>query len=143
MLSTHAKHGRIPCTSCTQATLGMHNVAYVTHIKTRAHTHTHTCARTRKICFQEPSILRKNTVIAGISKLKGWLILEVRYLDCKSMKLKKIQLGFQEYDFNFKISNRFTRITCFTFFTFLLLTTSFLRIFYFLKISLKFLNFIS
>ena len=45
-------------------------------------------------------------------------------------EIEKIQRGFQEYDFDFKISNWATRITCFTCSTFLLLTESLYRIFY-------------
>ena len=63
----------------------------LTHMNTNTHTHapTVTHARTRKTCFPEPFVPRENTVITGISKLKGWPILEERYLGCKSMKLKK------------------------------------------------------
>ena len=50
---------------------------------------TFTHARTRKTRFPEPSVPRKNTVITGISKLKGWPIHEVRYLGYKSMKFEK------------------------------------------------------
>ena len=94
------------------------------------YTHVYTHTRTRKICFWEPSVPCEKTVITGMSKLNGWPILEVRYLGCKSMKLKKILRGFQEYDFDFKISNWATRITSFTCSTFLLLTESLFRIFY-------------
>ena len=46
------------------------------------------CARAY-VCVCVCTVPRESTVITGISKLKGWPILEVRYLGCKSMKLKK------------------------------------------------------
>ena len=60
-----------------------------THATPTAHAceplmHTHA-----KNFFREPFVPRENTVISGISKLKGSLILEVQYLGSKSMKLKK------------------------------------------------------
>ena len=60
--------------------------------------HTHTHAGTQKICSPEPAVPRENTVITGISKLKGWLILQVRYLGCKSLKLKKFYGVFKSID---------------------------------------------
>ena len=45
-------------------------------------------------------------------------------------EIEKIQRDFEEYDFDFKISNWATHITCFTCSMFLLLTASFLRIVY-------------
>ena len=43
----------------------------------------------RKTRFREPSIPCENTVIKGISKLKGWPVLETQYFGFNSMKLKK------------------------------------------------------
>ena len=67
-----------------------------THARTHAHTHTRTHTRahthnacTRKICCPETSVPRENAVIMAILKLKGQPILKLRYLGCKSMKLKK------------------------------------------------------
>ena len=58
-----------------------------------ARLHTHTRARAhalkRQTCLAESSVPRESTVITGISKLKGWPVVEVRYLGCKSMKLEK------------------------------------------------------
>ena len=70
-------------------THAMHDTLSYTQKNTlkRAPGHTHTHMRARKIRFREPSIPRENTVITGISILKRWL--KVRYLGCKSMKLKK------------------------------------------------------
>ena len=56
---------------------------------THTHTHAHTHMRARKTCFREPSVLRENAMITGIRNLNWWPILDVRYLDCKSIKLKK------------------------------------------------------
>ena len=63
------------------------------------------------------------------AKIKGspvWSAISRLQID----EIEKIQRGFQEYDFDFKISNWTTRITCFTCSTFVLLTASFIRIFY-------------
>ena len=45
-------------------------------------------------------------------------------------EIEKIQRSFEKYDFKLKILNRATRLVCSTYFTFLLLNTSFPRIFY-------------
>ena len=82
-----------------------------------------------RIPYEEPSEPRENTVITCISKLKGWLIRSV-ISRLQIDEIEKIQQCFQAYDFDFQISNWATRITCFTFSTFLLLTVPFLRIFY-------------
>ena len=61
-----------------------------THARVRVHMHTHTYVRTqKKTWFRKPPVPCENTVNTGISKLKGWPILELQYLGCKSMKLKK------------------------------------------------------
>ena len=66
----------------------------------------------------------------GFLKIKGiantWSAISRLQID----ETQKIQRDFEEYDFGFKILNWATLITCFTCLTFLLLTASFLRIFY-------------
>ena len=66
----------------------------------------------------------------GNLKIKGmantWSAISRLQMD----DIERIQRGFKKYDFDFKISNWATRITCFTCSTFLLLTASFLCIFY-------------
>ena len=101
-----------------------------THTCVHAHTHTYTDTRTHvKNLFPIIFCTSREFGDYGYLKIKGmaniWSAISRLQID----EIEKIQQGFEEYDFDFKIFNSATRITCFTCSTFLLLTASFLRIF--------------
>ena len=94
-----------------------------------AHTYSHTRTRSKNL-FSRNFCTSREYGDYGYLKIKGmantWSAISRLQIDV----IERIQRSFQEYDFNFKISNWATRITCFTCSAFLLLTVSFLRIFY-------------
>ena len=92
---------------------------------TRARTHTHTHARN---LFSRTFCTSREYCDYGYLKINGMdntgSAISRREID----EIEVIQQGFQEYDFDLKISNWATRMKSFTCTTFLLLTASLLRI---------------
>ena len=89
-------------------------------------THTHTRARKQNL-FSRTFCTSREYDDYGYRNIEEmantWSAISRLQMD----EIEKIQRRFQEYDFDFKISNWATHITCSTF---LLLTASFLSIFY-------------
>ena len=116
-------HARSQTHACTRARTHTHPHI---HTRARAHTYTHTNARihaknlfSRTFCTsREYGYLKINGMDNTGSAISGRIIDEI----------EEILQGFQEYDFDLKISNWATRIKSFTCTTFLLLTASLLRI---------------
>ena len=87
------------------------------HTHEHKHTHTRTYSHTRphaKNLFSRTFCTSREYGDYGYFKIKGmantWRAISRLQID----EIEKIQRGFQEYDFDFKISNRATRITCST-----------------------------
>ena len=96
--------------SRTRSRTHKQNTRAHTHACTHLHSHAH--AR-EKLVFQNVLYLVRGKEMANTWSAISWLQID---------EIKKIQRGFQEYDFDFKISNSVTWITCFLCSTFLLLT---------------------
>ena len=117
-LNPHARH----------AHSNTHTQKTPSHTHTHTYTHLHSYTHERVNLFSRTFWSRENTVIMSISKLKWWPWRAISRL--RIDEIGKIQRGFQEYDFEFKIFNWATGITRFTCSMFLLLTVSFQCIFY-------------
>ena len=117
-------HVMQPCTHAIHAT------RTYTHTRMHARTHARTSAENS---FSRTFCTLRKYVITGISKLKEcntWSAISRLQID----EIEKIQRGFEEYDFDFKISTSGIWITCFICSTILLLNTSFLHIIYEIEI---------